>query len=85
VVERYMLKCLFYIILSAFIFAPCVGLLVFSVWLASDRQKSSGNRNYTDQSPLTSEEAVELIKPNLKKQSLESLNPISLPCMSARR
>jgi hypothetical protein len=58
-----MLKGLFYVVVSAFIFAPCVGLLVFSIWLAGDRQKSSGDDNYAGLSPLTSEEAVELIKP----------------------
>ena len=35
---------------------------MFSIWLAGDRQKSSGDDNYAGLSPLTSE-AVELIKP----------------------
>jgi hypothetical protein len=58
-----MLKGLFYVVLSVFMFAPCVGLLVFSVWLAGNRQESGGYDNSSGQSPLTSGEAVELIRP----------------------
>jgi hypothetical protein len=55
-----MLKCLFYVILSVFIFAPSAGVLVFSVWLASNRQESGGYDTDSGKSPLTSGEAVEL-------------------------
>ena len=56
-----MLKGLFYVIVSAFIFAPCVGLLVFSVWLASDREKGSGDDYDAGQSLHSFEQPFELI------------------------
>lgn len=67
-----MLKGLFYAIVSAFIFTPCIGLLVFSVWLASDRQKSSGDVSYAAQSPLTSDNAADTQSKKVLPRSVKS-------------